>query len=378
MAWIIHNYHISRSAGPIAARMAMRSPVPDLRAFFMEDSLEEYWHCDAFYFAGAGELALRPDMVKAYVPLAASTAFEDQALRTADEDWLGHLLIAYFQEASILFRDDSETFYDAVEEAYGIGGFFAGWRRHMTLDLDHGHADGLRSMFDSDAHIALPDLVRSFRSVQLAHFFLIRALDQIAVHADVVDALGARQPAAFIGSGGQTAPRVGETRCAGNQDEVCGRHLVAALGDASFLALANSRSHDDIVMAGRLAAAVSQMRDEYAPLVGTAKTIRDVGNPWIVAVRNFVVERSPKVSVVVELAGDLLAAAKGFDPNLKTSDLHRQLEHLATQLPHDRATIERAQLRELLTLARIGGVLQPLVLGGAPAAFTLPTHHAQA
>src|SRR6185503_20799475 len=48
--WAVHNYHVSRSAGAIAARRSVRSHDDGLQPFFREDALEEYWHCDAFYF----------------------------------------------------------------------------------------------------------------------------------------------------------------------------------------------------------------------------------------------------------------------------------------------------------------------------------------
>src|SRR4029077_634797 len=195
-AWMIHNYHVSRSAGVIAARMATGSRNPDLKAFFREDALEEYWHCDAFYFVEQSGINLTAADVKNYVPLPASTAFEDHALRAAEEDPLGHLLIAYFQESSIIFRQDSERFYDSIEANYGLKDAFNGWRKHMSLDLDHDHAGELEARFDDKRVITLGDARASLRIVQLAQYFLLKALDQIAEHSHVVDAVALRLPTA--------------------------------------------------------------------------------------------------------------------------------------------------------------------------------------
>lgn len=367
-AWIIHNYHISRSAGTIAARMATHATQPHLRAFFREDALEEFWHCDEFYFASRPELPLHADSVKAYIPLAASTAFEDQALRAADDDWLGHLLIAYFQESSILFRDDSEGFYDAVERAYGLDGFFVGWRRHMALDLDHGHADGLRDLFTSDQTLSMNHVVRSVRNVQLAHFFLMRALDQIAAHVDVADPIGLRQPAEIAP---QTFVRFGLTGDATNTTELSkrsdGLYLAEALGDAAYRALAFARVHDDIIAAGRLAAAIANLIHLDASMsLGEPMTVNGTVNPWLIAVRNFIIERAMNVRVLLELSRELLAKLARYRPDLvpALTEVETERMRLESRLQSaGTAPLEKIQLRELLDLACGNDELPPLVLG---------------
>jgi len=42
VAWLIHNYHISRAAGITSARFTTRAPRLDLRKAFQSDVLEEY------------------------------------------------------------------------------------------------------------------------------------------------------------------------------------------------------------------------------------------------------------------------------------------------------------------------------------------------
>jgi hypothetical protein len=348
-AWVIHNYHISRSAGVIAARMAMRASRGRLRAFFRDDALDEFWHCDAFYFVDNPNLTLDARKVKAYVPLAASTAFEDVALRAADEDWLGHLLIAYFQESSIIFRHDSEQFYDSVERHYALPGFFAGWRRHMSLDAEQGHADGLKGLFASDRRVSLPEIAGSIRCMQLAHFFLVKALDQIAAHADLeTDAVDLRQPASLVKRDGRR-----DRLNAGTGDPAWGNCLLGSLHEAAFRGLAFARTHDEIMTAGRLSAA---LKEHAVRLTGT---FRQLENPWLVAVHDFLLERSTNVTLLVVLAADILQAAREFNPSLVATTSRLAVSIGASA----HATAEQGQLWELLDLCRSGERLPALVFG---------------
>ena len=41
-------------------------------------------------------------------------------------------------------------FYDEVEQRYGIPGFFDGWKGHIRLDLDFGHASAFGDALESD------------------------------------------------------------------------------------------------------------------------------------------------------------------------------------------------------------------------------------
>lgn len=196
--------------------MAARASHGRLQAFYRKDALEEFWHCDAFYFVDQPSLALDSERVKAHVPLPASTAFEDIALSAADRDWLGHLLIAYFQESSLIFRSDSEEFYDSAESNNGLRGFIGGWRRHMSLDFEHRHADGL------------------------SHFFLLRALDQVQAHATLAsDAIELRQPTT---PAGQDMCRLFvPSRDVGHP--FLREHLLGVLHSAVFGGLASVRRH---------------------------------------------------------------------------------------------------------------------------------------
>ena len=328
----------------------MRASRGRLRAFFRDDALDEFWHCDAFYFVDNPNLTLDARKVKAYVPLAASTAFEDVALRAADEDWLGHLLIAYFQESSIIFRHDSERFYDSVERHYALPGFFAGWWWHMSLDAEQGHADGLKGLFASDRRVSLPEIARSIRCMQLAHFFLLKALDQIAAHADLeTDAVDLRQPASLVKRDGRQ-----DRSNAGTGDPAWGNCLLGSLHEAAFRGLAFARTHDEIMMAGRFSAA---LKEHAVRLTGT---FRQLENPWLVAVHDFLLERSTNVTLLVVLAADILQAAREFNPSLVAT-----MSRLAVSIGGSAscATAEQGQLRELLDLCRSGEIL--LVLRSA-------------
>jgi hypothetical protein len=349
-AWIIHNYHVSRSAGVIAARMAARTSETNMKRFFRKDALEEFWHCDAFYFVDAPDLALDVQRVKQYVPLPASTAFEQLALRAAEEDALAHLLIAYFQESSIIFGRESEEFYDGIERHYRLPGFFAGWRRHMNLDFQHGHAEGLQSLFDSQEPLPVVSATRCIRRVQLAHCFLLQALDQIGGHTGTArDAVEQRQPEALAGR----RPLSAMTSLTFAAD-----HLLAALRDASFRCLAFARTHDEIILSGRLAAILD---------AAASKDLdpSESDNPWIVAISNFLCEQSSNVVVFLVLAEDVVEVVLTSCPE-KADALNARISEI--QLPpvqKDSMTIAvaRAQLQEMFRLCETQEPLPALVIG---------------
>ena len=179
IAWLIHNYHISRTAGVVAARMASMGKSPQWKQFFQQDALEEYWHCDKFYFIDAPALCVSSQSVKSYVPLPSSTAFEQHTLRLAECDSLGHLLTAYFQESSIAFEQDSNRFYQDVEASYKIPSFFQRWKQHIRIDLEQAHAEGLGNLLESDAIIDASSFETALRNAWLSFFFLLTSLDDI-------------------------------------------------------------------------------------------------------------------------------------------------------------------------------------------------------
>lgn len=347
-AWALHNYQISRSAGPIAARMAQQPIDGALREAFRADALEEYWHCDAFYFVKRGRLPLDPTRAKAYIPLPGVRAFEDVALRAAETDWLAHLIIAYFQESSIIFGDASERFYDDIERNYDLSGFFRGWRRHLALDRDHGHAEGLAALFDDDRIVSRAAVETSMRSLQLAHHYLVAALDQILEAPDEFeDAVEDRQPDRIA-----VARDYDETPIAA-LPLAFWPYLRSKLEDAAFSALAQSRGHDEIMAAGILAAV----------LHNAVRPVSDLDNPWLAALGNFVVEQAGDLRILLSLATDLLAACEmmplGREAQAKLASAQTALGPARTP----DLSVARFQMRELTALARTSAALEPMIVG---------------
>jgi len=352
-AWALHNYHISRSAGVIAARMAVQPIGAFLRQSFRDDALEEFWHCDAYYFVQGGQLCIDPMSAKAYVPLPAVRAFEDIALRAAETDWLAHLLIAYFQESSIAFGEESERFYDAVEDRYGLAGFFKGWRRHLALDRDHDHAGGLASLFDGDRSVSRCMVERSLEIVQLAHHYLVTALDQLmASPAEAHAAIGQRQPSAIAAAGCVTE---------GVLPNCWWPYLRSKLEEAAFAALAYVRDHDGIMAAGNLAAAIRNVGGDRAEL-------GPLDNPWLTATGNFLIEQGHDLPTLLALAHDFAADGFADTPTSRSCDKLAvvQAHSLATHGP--RIAVARFQLREFLDLARDAAAIESLVIGRRAAA----------
>ena len=286
VTWLIHNYHISRAAGTVAARMAGTSPDAPWAAFFRQDALDEYWHCDAFYSLKTGQLAdISPAQIRDYVPLASSLAFEEHALQVAGCDPLGHLLIAYFQESSIAFNEDSSAFYRAVEAQFGIAGLFAPWQQHIQIDVDQGHADGLGNLLESEREVAAAELARALRHAWLAFRFLYAGLDDIAA-AGKTDSLALRPPLPVPGDathllGLIDAHPAAPDAMAWTADDLASvRHSVAT---SAFRALGNARRHDEMIACGRWAQRLAQLP---APATASAPA----PTVWALAIDNHLQE----------------------------------------------------------------------------------------
>src|ERR1043165_1265570 len=96
VAWIIHNYHLSQSAGATAARCATRESRKEVKRVFLESAIEEYSHCREYYAVAGSRLGISTQDVQIAVPLPANLAFDQQMFRLAEEDWLAHILVGYF------------------------------------------------------------------------------------------------------------------------------------------------------------------------------------------------------------------------------------------------------------------------------------------
>ncbi|MGF6332117.1 hypothetical protein ABH909_004995 [Pseudomonas sp. BS3782 TE3695] len=290
LAWLIHNYHISRAAGIVAARMASLGKETISTQFFQQDALEEYWHCDAFYSLDTPLLqGVSLADVKSYVPLPGSLAFEEHCLQVAETDPLGHLLIAYFQESSIAFASASNDFYQVVEDQYDIKGLFNTWKQHIQIDVNHGHAEGLGQLLDSASEVEAAVLERALRNAWLGFYFLCCSLDDIQ-HEQHGDEIYLRLPveqnvardlpnlweALTSHLGMEKFPQTARLR------DVDQAFLVDGLCKSAFRALGFARDHDQIIACGGVAKAFSRHAkpsESDNPL-----------NPWSLAITNHLLE----------------------------------------------------------------------------------------
>ncbi len=331
LAWVIHNYHISRAAGVVGARLAATAPEPAWRAFFRQDTLEEYWHCDAFYFVRHPSLAVADDEVKGCVPLPSTFAFETHTLQVAERNPLAHLLIAYFQESSIAFYDDCLRFYEQVERAYNLPGFFRTWQQHMRLDQVHGHATGLADLFAHDTHVSAAAVDVALRDAWLAYWFLLRSLNDIEGEALADGRLRLRLPvcggtvdpsrSSFMGESIETwsfpsgasladlcrgvaalgwSPGAAEAVAVTDRDAAL---VLTALTDACHQALSRVRDHDQIVLLGHVCQAVQQAAAAEQPSDG-------IDCPWAAAVASVLREASVRPTECLSLAS-LLGSVYG-------------------------------------------------------------------
>lgn len=252
-AWVVHNYHVSRVAGPVAARCATSMHPDAYRDRFLDDAFEEFWHADAYYFVRHPSLSVSDAHIKAYVPLTATRAFELHTLQTASCDSLGHTLIAYFQESSVHFFDDCAKFYATVEQAYGLEDFFEPWKEHMRVDLNQGHAAGVAALLDSDELIPAADRNLALRAAWIGYRYLYEALNDILGEARNGDELDLRQPEQIACLEPLNTPPL---RRASDQLAVLGEDLLSCLFSGALAVLAHSVDHDELTAAGTLARAI--------------------------------------------------------------------------------------------------------------------------
>jgi thiaminase len=179
LSWLLYNYHLSRSAAMSASRSAVHLASPALRTVFAESALEEYSHCEDHFFVRHESLPLSDEDVRRAVHLPASTAFDQQMLRMAEEDWLGHALIGFFQESTARFYDECRKFYAAVDERYGLPGFFRSWEAHVEIDLNESHADDFGRTLDSAEWLSRVDVLHSLGNAWLTFRCLEAGLDEI-------------------------------------------------------------------------------------------------------------------------------------------------------------------------------------------------------
>ncbi len=179
ITWLIQNYHLSRSAGVTDSRCVTYFPKKEMREYFKQNAIEEFWHCDAFYFVNHSKLSVDRDAVKGYLPLPASIAFDQQMLFLAENDPLAYIMVAYYQESSARFITDCKEFYATMEAKYDLEGFFTPWVNHLMFDFEYDHADRYARMFLDNGNVSREDLLASFKNAAFAIGYLFQACNEI-------------------------------------------------------------------------------------------------------------------------------------------------------------------------------------------------------
>jgi TENA/THI-4/PQQC family protein len=178
-AWALRTYHLSRSAGPTAARGVVHSPDTRVRNAFSKSAIEEYSHCETYYLPVHGVFGLEEGWIKKLLPLPSSTAFDQQMSVIAEDDWLAHTVVAYFQEYTAAFRENAFELYDRLEAAYALDGFFSGWKNHIGYDVDQTHCDDFGDLLTGDDEVSRERLLESLEAASNTVQFLISAIDEV-------------------------------------------------------------------------------------------------------------------------------------------------------------------------------------------------------
>jgi hypothetical protein len=329
LAWLIQNYHISRSAGITDARCATFLPRPELRHEFRRTGLEEYWHCDAFYFVKHPYFGTDEHDIKRYIALPSTAAFDQQMLALAESDALAYVMVSYFQESSVRFGEDSKRFYRILESRYGLGEFFRPWEKHLNFDFEYQHGEHYAEMFRHFDETPIAQLRRSVSNAALTVSFLQLSFEEILDQPDS-DTLLLRNPLQFPADTALTAV-LGLARseilglCDEHRDAVgllsriidafvahvghdtSDRRLVPAtvsgeawaelertVGDVAFRGMAFSYDHDEIQALGALAETLEPAQEP----VGASPSQR--ASEWT-AVRNCLREAAHKPRELLQL-----------------------------------------------------------------------------
>lgn len=210
--------------------------------------------------------------MKRYIPLPSSLAFDQQMLRMAEDDWLGHVLVALFQETTASFYDQVREFYRAVEERYDLPGLFHAWLRHTEYDLDHDHAGRLAAVLDTNEEIDRAQLTRSLRQAHFTFSFLLRALDDVLAEDRPDDAIVLRRPAEVlpvfdrsVAAGAPRAPELDRT------------FLRIDFAHTLLRCMSYAAQHDEVILFGRLCRRAEDAMSAAAPLPQSGEALA-VGN----------------------------------------------------------------------------------------------------
>jgi hypothetical protein len=98
----------------------------------------------------------------------------------AEDDWLVHTISAYFQEYTAAFRENAFALYDRLETAYGLSGFFKGWKDHIGYDVNQTHADEFEELLTGEERVSQKALIRGVELAARTVEYLIGALDELS------------------------------------------------------------------------------------------------------------------------------------------------------------------------------------------------------
>lgn len=332
IAWIVHNYHLSRSAGATAARGAVFADRDDVRATFLQSALEEYSHCQDYYFVRHPGLRLPDEEIKTFVSLPSDTAFDQQMFRMAEDDWLGHTLVALFQEMTASYAEQCSDFFRQVEASYDLPGFFKRWEAHIAFDGEHEHAGSFESLLASDETWPAEAVFGSLRNAWFTMEFLTGALDEIVAQGARGTEPPHRRPisggvcnpsatALFHGPDwdGRPAVRLEAASAAKLLDvmraSVLPAHRLgtpvpdedldfmrAELSESILRALGYARSHGEVLLYGRL----TELAGPSPPRLPLAPR-----SPYCAAIGNFLREAARQPSALALLLQHALEAGDG-------------------------------------------------------------------
>jgi hypothetical protein len=371
LGWVLHNYHVSRSAGGTDARCAVARGDQAARSRFAENAIDEYAHCDDYFFVRHPRFAVPDEQVKRAVHSPGSLAFDQNMLRLAERDCVAHALVSFFQENSIQFYGDIVTFYKRIEDAYGLDAFFEPWVAHMNLDRDGAHAPRLGEFLRSAEMISGADADEAIFGAAVTVHFLLAALDDAlevplgepkvrlpvgsgrlcgtlveAALGDINVEMAARDPVRIARQISALAPSRNPVWRRTESD-----FLAQTIAECAFRGMSVADGHDEAVAVGRLAEC---LRERFCAEQSRRAYFGMRPRPWCIAVANLLVETSGRPEVLLgcisyvarrvgaETCGLDAAAIEAYEGLAVKIELgERETERVATRLLQLEELLER-------------------------------------
>lgn len=177
--WLSRTYFLSRFAGVTASLAATNAPCSEIQFAFLKSAIEEYSHCEDYYYPPAALFPPSMGYSLGVAPLPSFIAFDQQMCVIAKKDWLAHIFVALIQEKTAQFKESADELYSRIEQQLALPSLLNGWRKHIAYDAEHSHENDIDSLFDLNLSVSSEDLKQSFREAGLTIDFLIDALDDI-------------------------------------------------------------------------------------------------------------------------------------------------------------------------------------------------------